>query len=35
MSYDNRAGAFCFTAYGLDRALAILESWGLLRGQTQ
>jgi hypothetical protein len=29
------AGAFCFTAYGLDRALTILESWGLLKGRSQ
>lgn len=29
------AGAFCFTAYGLDRALAILKSWGLLKGSAQ
>lgn len=26
------AGAFCAVAYGLDRALACLEAWGLLRG---
>jgi hypothetical protein len=27
------AGAFCFVAEGLDRALSVLETWGLLRGQ--
>jgi hypothetical protein len=26
------AGAYCAIAYGLDRALACLEGWGLLRG---
>ena len=26
------AGAYCCIAEGLDRALAVLESWGLLRG---
>jgi hypothetical protein len=26
------AGAFCCVAEGLDRALAVLETWGLLRG---
>jgi hypothetical protein len=31
----NDAGAFCATAYGLDKALAILEAWGLLRGTAQ
>jgi hypothetical protein len=29
------AGAFVCVAVGLDRALAVLEQWGLLRGQTQ
>jgi hypothetical protein len=28
-----RAGAFCCVAEGLDRALAVLEQWGLLRGR--
>jgi hypothetical protein len=28
------AGAFTAIAEGLDRALAILEAWGLLRGRT-
>jgi hypothetical protein len=28
-----RAGAFTCVAEGLDRALAVLESWGLLRGR--
>jgi hypothetical protein len=27
------AGAFTAIAEGLDRALAVLESWGLLRGR--
>jgi hypothetical protein len=27
------AGAYCCIAEGLDRALATLEAWGLLRGQ--
>jgi hypothetical protein len=27
------AGAFCCIAEGLDRALAVLEAWGLLRGR--
>ncbi len=27
------AGAFCCVAESLDRALALLEAWGLLRGQ--
>jgi hypothetical protein len=27
------AGAYCCIAEGLDRALAVLEPWGLLRGQ--
>jgi hypothetical protein len=26
------AGAFCCVAEGLDRALGVLEAWGLLRG---
>ena len=26
------AGAYCCIAEGLDRALAVLEQWGLLRG---
>jgi hypothetical protein len=29
------AGAYCCIAEGLDRALAVLESWGLLRGRAQ
>jgi hypothetical protein len=29
------AGAFTAIAEGLDRALAVLESWGLLRGRAQ
>jgi hypothetical protein len=29
------AGAFTAIAEGLDRALAVLESWGLLRGTVQ
>jgi hypothetical protein len=28
------AGAYCCIAEGLDRAIACLESWGLLRGHT-
>ena len=28
------AGAYCCIAEGLDRALANLEAWGLLRGQS-
>jgi len=28
------AGASCCIAVGLDRALAVLEGWGLLRGQS-
>jgi hypothetical protein len=28
-----KAGAFCCIAYGVDRALAVLEGWGLLRGR--
>jgi hypothetical protein len=28
------AGAFCAIAYGLDRALACLEQWGVLRGKS-
>jgi hypothetical protein len=27
------AGAYCCIAEGLDRALAVLEAWGLLRGR--
>jgi hypothetical protein len=27
------AGAYCCVAEGLDRALAVLENWGLLRGR--
>ena len=27
------AGAYCCVAEGLDRALAVLEGWGLLRGR--
>ncbi len=27
----NTAGGFAFVAYGLDKALEFLESWGLLR----
>jgi hypothetical protein len=27
------AGAYCCIAEGLDRALAVLEGWGLLRGR--
>jgi len=30
-----RAGAYTCVAEGLDRALAVLEAWGLLRGATQ
>lgn len=30
-----RAGGFCCVAEGLDRALAVLEQWGLLRGAVQ
>ena len=29
----SKAGVYTAIAHGLDRALAILESWGLLRGQ--
>jgi len=29
------AGAYCCIAYGLDRALQRLETWGLLRGCVQ
>jgi hypothetical protein len=29
------AGAYCCVAEGLDRALACLEAWGLLRGERQ
>jgi hypothetical protein len=33
---DLRAtGAHAEVAYGLDRALAVLEDWGLLKGRTQ
>jgi len=28
----NRAGGFAGIAYGLDKAIAVLETWGLLRG---
>jgi hypothetical protein len=28
------AGAYCAIAEGLDRAIACLEAWGLLRGRT-
>jgi hypothetical protein len=28
------AVAYCCLAEGLDRALAVLEAWGLLRGQS-
>jgi hypothetical protein len=31
----SQAGAFTAVCHGLDRALAVLEEWGLLRGQTQ
>jgi hypothetical protein len=31
MSAMNAAGAYCCIADGLDRALACLEAWGLLR----
>ena len=27
------AGVFCAVCYGIDRCLACLESWGLLRGK--
>lgn len=30
-----KAGVFTAIAHGLDRALAILEHWGLLRGRVQ
>jgi hypothetical protein len=30
-----RAGAFTSVTYGLDRALATLEAWGLLRGRAK
>jgi len=29
----DRAGAYTCIAYGLDRALAVLEQWGLLKGK--
>jgi hypothetical protein len=29
------AGAFCCIAEGLDRALATLETWGILKGRVQ
>jgi hypothetical protein len=29
------AGAYCCIAVGLDRALAVLEGWGLLCGRSQ
>jgi hypothetical protein len=29
------AGAYCAIAEGLDRALATLEAWGILKGHTQ
>jgi hypothetical protein len=32
MARMERAGAFCAICEGLDRALAVLEAWGLLRG---
>jgi hypothetical protein len=32
--YMDRAGAFTAIATGLDRALATLETWGLLRGSS-
>jgi hypothetical protein len=31
----NDCGGFCAVAYGLDKALAILEAWGLLKGKSQ
>lgn len=31
----NRAGGFACIAYGLDRALRVLEEWGLVRGVAQ
>lgn len=31
----DRAGVFCCVAHGLDRALAVLEAWGLLKGRVQ
>jgi hypothetical protein len=31
----NDCGGFCATAYGLDKAVAILETWGLLQGKMQ
>jgi hypothetical protein len=29
------AGAYCCIAEGLDRAIAVLEGWGILRGRSQ
>jgi hypothetical protein len=29
------AGAYCAIAEGLDRVLATLEAWGILKGHTQ
>lgn len=34
MDAMDEAGAFVCIAEGLDRALAVLEAWGLLRGRT-
>lgn len=34
VSEINNAGGFACIVHGLDRALACLEMWGLLRGQT-
>jgi VRR-NUC domain len=31
----SEAGVYTAVCHGLDRALAVLEEWGLLRGQTQ
>jgi hypothetical protein len=31
----NDAGGYCATAFGLDKAIAILETWGLLTGRVQ
>lgn len=33
LSDMDRAGAFCCVAEGLDRAIAVLEGWNLLRGR--
>jgi hypothetical protein len=30
-----KAGAYCCIAEGLDRALAVLENWGILKGHRQ